>query len=176
MNTRRFTDVEIGERFGDVAAISEWHIATASALYYDAGPNHMLREHAAKNRFGGRIAHGFLTTGIMMGVAGRHFGWSIEAFLEAHTRLVAPVYMDETIHVLWEVTDAAPKAAFSGGIVTLRGWCWAGQPERLAVEMDAKLALNDAEAPPLHDAPTDDSRAAKIGLAGRTDAHERTPD
>jgi acyl dehydratase len=113
----------------------------------------MNPEHAAANRFGGRIAHGFLTTGIMMGVIGRYFGWSIEAFLETAVRFLAPVYVNETIDVLWVVSGVEPKEAFGGGIVTLNGWCWAGQPERLAVEMDAKLALNDEEPPKLHDPP-----------------------
>lgn len=153
MNTKPFKEVNIGDRFGDVATITEWHIAEASALYYDAGPNHVDPEHSANNRFGGRIAHGFLTTGIMMGVTGRYFGWSIEAFLEANTRFLAPVYLDDNIQILWEVTALDPKASLRGGIATLAGWCWAGTPERLAVEMNAKLALNNDDAPPLHSHP-----------------------
>jgi 3-hydroxybutyryl-CoA dehydratase len=154
VNTRRYSEVAIGEQFGDSATVTEWHVATACALYNDWGPNHINAKHSAKNRFGGRIAHGFLTTGIMMGVAGRYFGWSIEAFLETDVRFLAPVYLDEPVAILWEVVGAEPKASLGGGIVALRGWCWAGDPERLAIEMNAKLALNDAEPPPGHKPPS----------------------
>jgi acyl dehydratase len=130
--------------------MTEWHIMTAAALYNDAGPNHVNAHHAAANRFGQRIAPGFLTTGLMMGVIGRHYGWSIETFLESHVRFLAPVYVGALLSVVWEVTQLHAKEAFSGGIVTLRGWCWSGDPERLAVDMDAKIALNDRAAPPLH--------------------------
>lgn len=153
MNSKPFKEVNVGDRFGDLATITEWHVAEASALYYDAGPNHVNSEHSANNRFGGRIAHGFLTTGIMMGVTGRYYGWNIEAFLDAYTRFLAPVYVNENVHILWEVKAVEPKAAFGGGIVTLEGWCWAGSPERLAVAIEAKLALNNDESPPLHARP-----------------------
>ena len=165
MNTRRYSDVVVGERFDDVATITEWHLATASALYNDWGPNHVNPEHAASNRFGGRIALGFLTTGIMMGVIGRYFGWSIEAFLDTAVRFVRPVYVNEVVTILWEVNDLEPKEAFGGGLVMLRGWCWAGNPERLAVEMDAKLALNDNRAPtPRHREPKAQAGSADASL------------
>lgn len=153
MSSCPYSQVRVGDRIGDVAAMTEWHIMTAAALYNDAGPNHVNAQHAASSRFRERIAPGFLTTGIMMGVIGRHYGWSIEAFLESNVRFLAPVYIGASLNMLWEVTHVEVKEAFGGGIVTLRGWCWSGDPERLAVDMDAKIALNDRSGPVLHRPP-----------------------
>jgi 3-hydroxybutyryl-CoA dehydratase len=165
MNCVIFDDVAVGDRFGEDAVVTEWHLMTASALYNDAGPNHVNAVHAAENRFGARIAHGFLTTGIMMGVVGRHYGWSIEAFLESHVRFLRPVYVDERIDVAWEVTRTDHKPVFGGGgIVHLQGWCWAGRPERLAVELSAKLALNNTPAPGPH--PPPEERSVRDGQSG----------
>ncbi len=153
MQNHPYSEVRVGDRIGDIASMTEWHVMTAAALYNDAGPNHVNAQHAVSNRFGGLIAPGFLTTGIMMGVIGRYYGWSIEAFLESHVRFLAPVYIGDSMDILWEVTGVEPKETFGGGIVTVKGWCWSGDPERLAVDMDAKIALNDGSGPSLHDPP-----------------------
>jgi len=154
MQTYPYSRVNVGDRFGDTTYITEWHIMTAAAVYNDAGPNHVNAAHAVTNRFGDRIAPGFLTTGIMMGAIGREYGWSIEAFLESHVRFLAPVYVDDSVDILWEVQQLEPKEAFRGGIVTLKGWCWSKRADRLAVEMDAKLALNNDEGPSLREPPS----------------------
>ena len=157
MISHQFDALHTGQRFGERATLSNWHLATATALFYDAGPNHVDPEHSANNRFGGMIAPGFLTAGVMMGVVGRHFGWCVEAFLETHVKFVAPVFVGDTIDILWEVRDLQPKATFHGGIVTLQGWCWTGKPDRLAVDMEAKLGINNAQPPPLHETPKSES-------------------
>lgn len=143
----RFDEVRIGDQFSDIVTVSGWHILNAAALFYDAGPNHVHPTHSESNRFGGIVAPGFLTTGIMVGVAGRYFGWSIEAFLESSIRFVGPVYADDTLHVAWRVTEAVAKEAFGGGIVTLNGVAWEPTKERPVVDMTAKLALNNRPAP-----------------------------
>lgn len=152
MTARPFSDISPGERFGDRLTVSSWHVATAAAMYYDPGPNHVNLEHCESNRFGRPIAPGFLTTGLMMGVVGRYFGWSIEAFLDAHTRFISPVFVDDTIEVLWVVQDVQEKASLGGGILHMDGWCWA-RPDRLAIEIQIKLAVNENSAPPLPNVP-----------------------
>lgn len=153
MNSHAFSEVKVGETFGDRVTVSSWHVATAAAMYYDPGPNHVNLEHSQNNRFGRPIAPGFLTTGLMMGVVGRHFGWSIEAFLESHCRFVSPVFVDDTIEVLWRVDEIEPKASLGGGILHMTGWCWV-RLDRLAVEITIKLAVSETEAPQLREAPT----------------------
>lgn len=142
-----FEDVQVGDQVRDIVTITGWHILNAAALFYDAGPNHVNPVHSNDNRFGGIVAPGFLTTGIMIGVAGRYYGWSIEAFLDSSIRFVGPVYADDTIHIVWEVSEATPKATFNGGIVTLSGLAWEPTTKRRVVEMTAKLALNNSPAP-----------------------------
>lgn len=153
MSSQPYDQVIVGDRFGEATSVLDWHLITAAALYNDMGPNHVNPKHSSSNRFGAPIAPGFLTTGLMMGVVGRQYGWSIEAFLETQIRFLAPVYAGDTIHVLWEVREVQPKVAFGGGIITLKGWCWAGESDRLSVDMDAKIALNNSEGPPLHAPP-----------------------
>jgi 3-hydroxybutyryl-CoA dehydratase len=165
MISRPFSEVSAGERFGDRLTMSSWHVATAAAMYYDPGPNHVNLEHSETNRFGRPIAPGFLTTGLMMGVVGRYFGWSIEAFLEAHTRFLSPVYVDDTIEVLWVVQDTEKKASLGGGILGMHGWCWA-RPDRLAVELKIKLAVNESKPPPLRDPPNGTSPASRRQTTG----------
>jgi 3-hydroxybutyryl-CoA dehydratase len=160
MISRVFSEVRVGDTFGDCLTVSSWHVATAAAMYYDPGPNHVNLEHSQGNRFGRPIAPGFLTTGLMMGVVGRHFGWSIEAFLESKSRFVSPVFVDDTIDVLWRVDEVEPKASLGGGILHMSGWCWA-RPDRLAVEITIKLAVNQMEAPPLREVPPRSDGAAQ---------------
>lgn len=157
MRSVPFDSIEVGDRFGDQLTVSSWHVATAAAMYYDPGPNHVNLEHCTENRFGRPIAPGFLTTGLMMGVVGRYFGWSIEAFLEARTQFKSPVFVDDTVDVMWLVSGLEEKASLGGGIVHMNGWCWA-RPERLAVEISIKLAVGKTSAPPLPDVP--ESRVA----------------
>ena len=152
MRSVPFSEVSVGERFGDRLTVSSWHVATAAAMYYDPGPNHVNLEHCKTNRFGRPIAPGFLTTGLMMGVVGRYFGWSIEAFLEAQTQFRSPVYVDDTIEVLWVVKAITEKASLGGGILDMAGWCWV-RPERLAVELNIKLAVGETGVPALREAP-----------------------
>lgn len=152
MTSRRFSEVSVGERFGDRLTVSQWHVATAAAMYYDPGPNHVNLEHSRSNRFGRPIAPAFLTTGLMTGVVGRYFGWSIEAFLQADTRFLSPVYVDDTIDVLWVVRRTETKAAFGGGILYMDGWAWV-RPDRLAVELQARLAVGETAPPDLPETP-----------------------
>lgn len=152
MKSVPFSAVAVGDRFGDQLTVSAWHVATAAAMYYDPGPNHVNLEHCETNRFGRPIAPGFLTTGLMMGVVGRYFGWSIVAFLEAQTRFRSPVNVDDTIDVLWVVQGITEKPSLGGGILDIAGWCWA-RPDRMAVEITIKLAVGETGAPGLRDAP-----------------------
>lgn len=147
MKSRRFSEVAVGERFGDRASVSEWHLRSGVALFGDPGPNHVDPIHASGNRFGRPILHGFTTTGIAMSVVGFYFGWSLEAFLETHIRFSAPVYPGDNLDIFWEVKSLQPKAAFNGGIVELIGRCWSGPEKRLAVEMEARIAVNNSTAP-----------------------------
>lgn len=142
-----YPSLMVGDSISGRFSVVTWHIMTGSSLYNDFGPNHVDIEHAKEGRFGAPIAHGFTTTGQMMGVLGRHLVWSIVAFLGSHIEFTGPVYESENVDVTWVVIAKKDKAAFSGGIVELEGTAWAGQERRQAVSMNAKLAVNDYSGP-----------------------------
>ena len=115
MISNQFDRMQLGHRFGERATLSDWHFATATALFYDAGPNHVDPEHSAHNRFGGMIAPGFLTAGVMMGVVGRHFGWCVEAFLESHVKFVACTSVKRSMSC-GKFRELQPKGSFGRGL------------------------------------------------------------
>ena len=60
-----FEEVTVGDRFARSTTVTETHIVLAAGLFGDFAPLHVDEEYARESRFGTRIAHGTLTTGIM---------------------------------------------------------------------------------------------------------------
>jgi 3-hydroxybutyryl-CoA dehydratase len=142
---RPFSTLEQGEELWDALTVTDFHVATASGLFNDPGPNHVNELQARAGRFGARIAHGPLTVGIAIGVIGNALGATIVALLSESARFRAPLRLGATAITRWTVTETTAKETFDGGIVDFEGEV-RNQDGELLVELSATLGVAE-EAP-----------------------------
>ncbi|HEY1854022.1 MAG TPA: MaoC family dehydratase [Solirubrobacterales bacterium] len=135
-----FEQIEIGETFARSQTVTETHIALAAGIFGDFAPLHVDEEYAKETRFGTRIAHGTLTTGIMAGVLSSHFHGTSIGYLEQDVRFLAPVYPGDTITTEWTVLDTIEKAKLGGGIVSMKVEC-RNQDDAILLEGTAKAII-----------------------------------
>jgi 3-hydroxybutyryl-CoA dehydratase len=108
---------------GDSASFSKT-ITEADVVLYagisgDTNPLHLDAEYAATTRFGKRIAHGMLTTGLISAVIGTKLPGPGAIYVSQSLRFTAPVYLGDTI------TATATIAAYDKvkGKMTLETVC-----------------------------------------------------
>jgi 3-hydroxybutyryl-CoA dehydratase len=118
-----FHQLEVGQQLSGRITVTEAHIVLACGIFADFAPLHVDEEYARQTRFGTRIAHGTLITGIMAGVLSKHLGPNAVGYLEQNVRFTAPVLAGDTVSTVWEITEKVDKPRLGGGIVTLRGTC-----------------------------------------------------
>ena len=139
---RGFNEVHIGERFEDSMTLTETHIVLGAGLFGDFNPLHVNQSYAANSRYGGRIAHGYLTSNVMAAQQGMIFHGTAIAYLEHSIRFTAPVRPGDTLTTVWTITGMEAKAKHQGGIVTLAGTC-ANQDGVQVAAADAKMLVRD---------------------------------
>lgn len=113
--TRTFDEVEMGETFSTSLTITETHVVLAAGLFGDFAPLHVNEEFAKTTRFGTRIAHGTLVTGVIGAALAGHFGTGGLGYLEEHVFFRAPVLIGDTITSTWTVAEKIPKPKLGGG-------------------------------------------------------------
>ena len=137
---RPFEQIEVGESFARSQTVTETHVVLAAGLFGDFAPLHVDEEYAKDTRFGTRIAHGTLTTGIMAAALSSHFHGTSIGYLEQDVRFLAPVYPGDTVTSEWTVLDAVEKAKLGGGIVSMKVEC-RNQDGTILLEGTAKAII-----------------------------------
>lgn len=137
---RTFEETRVGEKFLHAITVTETHLVLASAIFADFNPLHVDERFAKRSMFGGRIAPGPLTAGIMAGVLGNYFGGTAMALLEHKTVFKAPVKPGDTLYTEWEVQGKAWKERLQGGIVRLKGVC-TNQEGQVVAEAESQLLV-----------------------------------
>ena len=103
--------------------VTETHVVNWACLTMDFYPLHMDKEYAAKTQFGQRLAHGPLIFGMAVGlvsIAG-FAGDSAVAWLGVdNLKMLAPVFIGDTITVIVEVIDRKPTSKPDKGVQTWR--------------------------------------------------------
>lgn len=123
MSGKTFDEIREGERFSGALTVTEAHVVLAAGIFGDLAPLHVDETFARTTRFGTRIAHGTLTTGIMAGVLSTYFHGTAIGYLEQNVRFVGPVGIGETVVTEWEITQKLPKPKLGGGIVAFNVTC-----------------------------------------------------
>jgi acyl dehydratase len=141
-----FNAIPLGARLETAITVTEAHVVMAAGLFADFNPMHMNEVHAAKTRFGGRIAQSTLTLGLMASVIGNTFYGSSLAALEANFKFKGPVLIGDTITTVWEVTEKKPTRKYDGGVITLTGNCVNQRGELVAEGVFKDLVLNHTSA------------------------------
>lgn len=100
-----------GQRAAVTRTITLADIEAYAALVGDRNPLHVDETFAARSRFGGRIAHGLLTAGLISTVLGMHLPGPGGIYVSQSLRFRRPVRPGETITAAAEVVayDAARR-------------------------------------------------------------------
>jgi 3-hydroxybutyryl-CoA dehydratase len=126
--------VEIGLRRSQSKTITAADIAAFADLCGDHNPIHMDEEYAKKTVFGGRIAHGVISLGLLSAAMAQLPGLPI--FMSQSVRFLRPVRIGDTITASVEVTDMRPDK----GIVMLKNTC-TNQKGEVVIEGEARCRL-----------------------------------
>ncbi len=102
-------DFEIGQRANLSKTVTAADVDTFAELIGDFNPIHVDEETARRSRFGGRIAHGMFTGGLISAVLGNELPGPGAIYLSQEIQFLAPVYIDDTITVVVEVTAWRPE-------------------------------------------------------------------
>jgi len=98
--------------------ITEADVVLFAGLSGDFNPVHVDREYAAGTRFGKRVVHGILTTGLISAAITKLASGAI--YLAQEVRFINPVFIDDTITAEVEVTEVRPEK----GILVLSTRCF----------------------------------------------------
>jgi 3-hydroxybutyryl-CoA dehydratase len=102
------TDFEVGERAQISKVISEDDILSFARITGDHNPVHIDPEFASKTRFGGRIAHGILSAGLISAVLGTRLPGPGSIYLSQSLKFVRPIWIGDTLTAEVEVVDWDP--------------------------------------------------------------------
>ncbi len=95
-------DIQVGQKAAFSKVITVADIEAFAAATGDVNPIHLDEAYAATTRFGGRIAHGILTVGLISACIARTWPGSI--YLSQQARFVKPVRPNDRITADLEVT------------------------------------------------------------------------
>ena len=109
---------QIGQKAVFTKAITAADIEGFAAATGDKNPVHLDEAYAATTRFGGRIAHGILTVGLISACIARTWPGSI--YLSQQVRFVKPVRPNDRISAEVEVTALDEQRSR----ITLRTVCF----------------------------------------------------
>lgn len=101
--SKTFDEIAIGEKASHVRTISAEDIDLYARLTDDYNPIHMDEEYAKKTVFGGRIAHGTITLGLIAPVIGMKLPGQGCALISISSDFVRPVKIGDSITASAEV-------------------------------------------------------------------------
>jgi 3-hydroxybutyryl-CoA dehydratase len=139
---RGYNELKVGDKFESSMTLTETHIVLGAGLFGDLNPLHVNESFGKTTRFGGRIAHGYLTSNVMAAPMGMILYGTAIAYLEHNIRFKEPVRAGDTLTTSWTVTAKDDKPKHNGGIVTFSGIC-TNQEGKTVAEATAKLMVTD---------------------------------
>ena len=140
-------DLQVGMRATFSKTITEADIVLFAGVSGDNNALHINEEFAATTRFGGRIAHGFLTASVISAAVANRLPGPGTVYLSQQLNVRAPVRPGQTVHAMVCVSavDVARRR------VTLDTVCRVGETvviDGQAVVMPTSSAKRTAAPPP----------------------------
>jgi 3-hydroxybutyryl-CoA dehydratase len=130
-----FEDLHVGQSAMLSKTISEADILMYAAVSLDTNPVHFDEEFASKSRFGGRIAHGMLSAGLISALLGTRLPGPGTIYLRQSLAFKAPVRIGDTVKAVVEITDLNPSRKHA----TLRTRCMV--KENIVIEGEAVVLV-----------------------------------
>jgi len=100
-----FEDLYIGQAATLSKTITDADILMYSAISLDTNPIHLDEEVARRSRFGGRIAHGMLSAGLISALLGTRLPGPGSIYLRQSLTFRAPVRIGHTVKATVEIID-----------------------------------------------------------------------
>lgn len=101
----RYDDLVVGQTAEYSKQVTNDDVMAFARITGDFNPVHVDEEAAAKSRFGGRIAHGMLSAGLVSAAIANKLPGSGSIYLAQSLRFTAPVRIDDTITVVLTITE-----------------------------------------------------------------------
>jgi 3-hydroxybutyryl-CoA dehydratase len=105
----RFDDLVVGQSAEYSKQVSDSDVMSFAEITGDFNPVHVDADAATKTRFGGRIAHGMLSAGLVSAAIANRLPGPGAIYLAQTLRFTAPVRLDDTITVKLTITELLPK-------------------------------------------------------------------
>jgi len=105
----RFEELEVGQAAELAKTVTEADVVLFAGVTGDFNPVHMDAVAAEASRFGGRIAHGMLSAGLISTVLAMKLPGPGTIYLSQSLRFTAPVRIGETVTARVEVAELLPK-------------------------------------------------------------------
>ena len=127
-------ELRVGFKTTHSRTITETDISLFASISGDFNPVHMCQDYARKTVFGGRIAHGVISLGLLSAAMAKLPGLPI--FLSHSTKFLKPVRIGDTITASAEVMEINRDR----GMVTLKNTC-TNQNGEVVVAGEAKCRI-----------------------------------
>ena len=105
----RYDDLTVGQSAEYSKVVSDEDVKLFAKITGDFNPVHIDEEAAAKTRFGGRIAHGMLSAGLVSAAIANELPGSGSIYLGQTLRFTAPVRIGDTVTVSLTVLELLSK-------------------------------------------------------------------
>lgn len=96
---------QIGDKASVTKTITETDVSLFAGITGDLNPAHVNEEWARETRFGGRIAHGILTAGLISAAIGMKLPGPGTIYVSQTLNFTAPVKIGDTITATVEVAE-----------------------------------------------------------------------
>jgi len=103
--TMKFEEIEIGQSAEFTKSISNEDVMLFAKISGDFNPVHVDEMAASQSQFGGRIAHGMLTAGLISAAIAGKLPGPGSVYLSQTLRFMAPVRIGDTVTATVRVTD-----------------------------------------------------------------------
>lgn len=105
----RYEELVVGQTAEYSKTVTDDDVMSFAKVTGDFNPVHVDEEAAAKTRFGGRIAHGMLSAGLVSAAIANRLPGSGSIYIGQTLRFTAPVRIEDTITVTLTVTELLSK-------------------------------------------------------------------
>jgi 3-hydroxybutyryl-CoA dehydratase len=104
-----FDELHLGQTASLSKTITEEDLLMYSLVCLDTNPIHMNDEAGRRSRFGGRVAHGMLSAGLISALLGTRLPGPGTIYMRQSLKFHAPVMIGQTVDAIVEITDLNPS-------------------------------------------------------------------
>ncbi len=105
----RFEELQVGQTAEFSKTVTEADVVLFAGITGDLNPAHIDQVAAERSRFGGRIAHGMLSAGLISAVLGTRLPGPGTIYLEQTLRFTRPVRIGDTVTARVEIVELIEK-------------------------------------------------------------------